>query len=263
MLRSRLGARAETEELCVAGTWLPRLGEYSQSPKVSSMSPAGEPIRPTGSAGSGRGPCHLAGRSLPASCLQLAPCWLASASCLRFASKAGSIGMGLAPRSPLVVTQGTRSTGSRGWKPEEPGDFAPRTPPSPSAARRNIPATEAFTPGGSFAVAHAGSGRGPCHLAGRSLQASCLPVAPCWLAPASCLRFASKAGSIGMGLAPRSPSMRRVARWLGNGAAFWSAAHSRWRRGRAAWRRGGLAAGLRGSVRQAVLSTRTACGPKK
>jgi len=40
-----------------------------------------------------------------------------------------------------------RSTGSRGWKPEEPGDFAPRTPPSPSAPRGNIPATEAFTPG--------------------------------------------------------------------------------------------------------------------
>jgi len=35
--------------------------------------------------------------------LPVAPCWLASASCLRFASKAVSIGMGLTPRSRLVV----------------------------------------------------------------------------------------------------------------------------------------------------------------
>jgi hypothetical protein len=83
MLRSRLETRAGTEELCGACTWLLLSGQYSQSPKVPSMSPAGEPIRPTSTAGSGRGPCHLAEapfghpalRSLHASSL--------SASCLR------------------------------------------------------------------------------------------------------------------------------------------------------------------------------------
>jgi len=64
MLRSRLGARAETKERCIARSWQLLSREYSQSPKVSSMSPAGEPIRPVAPARSGRGPCHLAGRSL-------------------------------------------------------------------------------------------------------------------------------------------------------------------------------------------------------
>jgi hypothetical protein len=200
----------------------------------------------SGSRGSGRVPCHpYSGQSVTGSCTS----WVTQAR-----GEAHAISRSLATAihglrsleenlaspswlrevfyaarsawaSPLAVhrwsggdhTQGEPSTGSRGWKPEKPGDFAPGTPPSPSAPRRNIPATEAFTPGDPrrksleftqhwhLACPQA---RGEAHAISTDARSGILPA----LARGK-PRFAILAAlgfprrSIGMGLAPRSPSV--------------------------------------------------------
>ena len=65
----------------------------------------------------GRGcPCHLAGRSLRASCPALTPRKLATASCLSLACKAGSIARATPTADPLPHTSPGREPGDCGNK---------------------------------------------------------------------------------------------------------------------------------------------------
>jgi hypothetical protein len=56
---------------------------------------------------------------------------------------------------------------------------------------------------------------GPCHLAGRSLRASCPPVAPCQLASASCLRSLARPARLARAT-PSRPTVRRGRSAFGN-----------------------------------------------